>query len=783
MSSEAIATGTAPERVTLAVSGMTCAACSARVQRALGETPGVTDASVNLMTGQATVDFDPRVTGSDDLVEAVRATGYDAEALAAERSVEEELVAQDAAREEEVAELRGKLVVSGTAAVLTMLLSMPLAHADGSAGMIDPAVRLMMPLNRALERLVPWLYQVPADLLRWLLLLITAPVLLWAGRHFFTRAWAAFRHHSADMNTLIAVGTGAAFLFSLATTAAGSWFRAHGLPPDVYYEAVTWIIALILLGNLLEARAKGRTSSAIRGLMGLRPDTARVLRGAAEQEIPLVEVKVGDELIVRPGERVPVDGEVLDGQSAVDESMLTGEPLPVAKRAGDPVVGATINGTGALRIRATRVGRDTVLSRIIHMVREAQGNRAPVQQLADRVAGIFVPVVLSLAVLAFVAWYDFGPSPAPLHALVSAVTVLIIACPCAMGLAVPTAVMVATGRGAELGVLIRGGTALQRAGETDTVVLDKTGTVTEGKPVVTSVFPVEKQQQILQAAASLERLSEHPLSAAILRAARDRHITLVDPLEFEAVPGQGVRGLVAGQQVVVGASRMMEDLGQPSEALAAEVERLTAQGATVVQVAIDGARAGLVGITDPIRASSPRAIQDLEQLGLEVVLLTGDSRGAAERVAATVGVNRVIAEVLPAQKLEEVRRLQDQGRIVAMVGDGLNDAPALAQADLGIAMGSGTDVAMEAGQVTLMRSDLSGVATAIRLSRATMRVIRQNLFWAFIYNIVGIPIAAGVLYPVLGLRLSPAMAAAAMAVSSVSVVTNSLRLRTVSGGR
>ncbi|MFN8653380.1 MAG: heavy metal translocating P-type ATPase [Gemmatimonadales bacterium] len=770
-----------PENTTLDVGGMTCAACSARVGRALRAVPGVSDANVNLVTAKATVEFDPATTSAENLAEVVRSAGYDAAVARPDRSIEEELDQQDAARAAELAELRRKVLVSGIAAVLVMVLSMPLAHQGGAAAMADPAVRLMMPLSHALEAVAPWLYRTSADLLRWLLLLITLPVVGWAGRHFYVRALAAFRHHSADMNTLIAVGTGAAFLFSLAATLAPGWFDAHGLPPDVYYEAVVWIIALILLGNFFETRARGRTSGAIRRLMGLRPATAHVRREGRDIEVPLTEVRVGDELLVRPGESIPVDGEVIEGSTAVDESMLTGEPVPVARRAGDPVIGATVNGTAPIRIRATRIGRDTVLSRIIRMVREAQGSRAPVQQLADKVSGVFVPVVISIAIAAFVAWFDFGPEPRALHALVSAVTVLIIACPCAMGLAVPTAVMVGTGRGAELGVLIKGGAALQRAGETQVVLLDKTGTVTEGKPSVTRVVAAAgfTEAEVLRIAASVEQLSEHPLAAAIVRAAREQSVELSTASEVDSRPGFGIRGALAGQVVAVGNPRLLRSLeiAVPAD-VARQAESLEATGATIAWVSLGERVAGLIGIDDPVRVTSGPAIKGLREMGLEVVMLTGDRQAPAERVGRAVSVDRVVAEVLPEGKLAEVERLQAEGKVVAMAGDGLNDAPALARADVGIAMGTGTDVAMEAGQITLMRGDLGGVRNAIALSRRTLRVIRQNLFWALVYNVIGIPVAAGVLYPLLGLRLSPAMAAAAMAFSSVSVVSNSLRLRT-----
>ena len=767
---------------TIPVSGMTCAACSGRVQRALEKTPGVNSASVNLMTGAATVQFDPSTTSPERLVETIRGTGYGADLPRPESSEEDRLEARDEEREAEIRDLRRKFAVSIVAAVLAMVFSMPLAEA-GHGTLADPLMALMMPLNRALARAFPWMTGVSPDAWRWTLLLLTVPVVGWAGRHFYTRAWAAFRHHSADMNTLIAVGTGAAFLFSLAVTLADDWFAARGVEPHVYYEAVVWIIALILLGNLLEARAKGRTAGAIRRLIGLRPATARVIRDGSEVEIPLAALRAGDEVLVRPGEQLPADGTVLDGTSYVDESMLTGEPVPVAKGPGDAVVGATLNRNGALRYRVDRVGADTVLSRIIRLVQQAQGTRAPIQRLADRISAVFVPVVLSIAIATFVVWFVFGPEPAYLHALVAAVTVLIIACPCAMGLAVPTAVMVSTGRGAELGVLIKGGEALERSERLDTVVFDKTGTLTEGRPAVQSLVPSADggaplaEADLLRLAASVERHSEHVLGEALVEEARNRGLVLDEPAAFESLTGRGVAGVVAGARVAVGNASLLRELGIDPAPLGAAAERLAGEGLTPVLVAVRGGAAGAIGIADPIKPTSREAVERLRQLGLEPVLLTGDNRRTAEAVARSVGIGRVVAEVLPDRKLEEIRNLQREGRRVAMVGDGLNDAPALAQADVGIAMGTGTDVAMEAGAVTLMSGNPLGVVTAVRLARRTMRIIRQNLFWAFIYNVIGIPIAAGVLYPVLGLRLTPAMAAAAMAVSSVCVVSNSLRLR------
>jgi P-type Cu+ transporter len=767
------------DTATIPVSGMHCAACSARVQQKLEHTPGVGSAHVNLMTGTATVDYDSRVVSPDRLVAAIRETGYGAELPSPTGSDEDAVGGEDAARASEIADLARKLAVSIAAAVLAMLASMLLA-AQTPGAMADPLMRLMMPLADAARTAAPWVDRVSSTAWRYVLLGLTLPVVFWAGRHFYTRAWTALRHGGADMNTLIAVGTGAAFGFSLVATLAADWLMARGVPPQVYYETVIWIIALILLGNLLEARAKGRASSAIRRLIGLRPATARVVRENLEQEIPLGRLRLGDEVAVRPGERIAADGVVVGGTSYVDESMLTGEPMPVAKKAGDAVIGATLNRNGAFRFRVSHLGGDSVLSRIIRLVREAQGSRAPIQRLADRIAGVFVPVVILLAIATFVIWYLIGPEPAYLHGLVAAITVLIIACPCAVGLAVPTAVMAATGRGAELGVLIKGGEALERAGDVDVVVLDKTGTLTEGRPAVRSVrlVPgVADEQRLLQLAASIERQSEHPLGEAIVLEAERRGIPLRPAADFESSTGRGVLGLVENTRVAVGNAALMRELDVDPRPLQADAERLSSEGQTAVYLSIDGQVAGLIGIADPIKATSREAVRRLEQLGLQVVMLTGDDGRTARSVAREVGVGRVIAEVQPEQKLEEIRRLQAGGKGVAMVGDGLNDSPALAQADVGIAMGSGTEVAMEAGSITLMRSDLTGVADAIGLSRRTMAIIRQNLFWAFVYNIVGIPLAAGILYPALGILLSPTLAAAAMAASSVSVVSNSLRLR------
>lgn len=752
--------------VTIPVTGMTCAACSARIERALRESPGVASANVNLMTGQATVRFDPAATTAENLVETIRGTGYGAELPIAH----EHGVGHD---HHEAEDAGPKLIVSAVIALLAMLFSMALDASMRSHETLDPLMRLMLPVGLWLRETLPAVFGAAPSFQRYLLLGLTLPVIGWAGRHFYVRAWQAFRHHSADMNTLIAVGTGAAFIYSAAVTLAADWFGRHGIPPQVYFDAVVWIIALILLGNFLESRAKSRASGAIRRLIGLRPDEARVVRDGREQTIPLDEVRVRDEILVRPGDRVPVDGIVHEGRTAVDESMLTGEPLPVEKIAGSPVTGGTLNGTGAFRFHATRVGDQTVLARIIRLVQEAQGGKAPIQRLADRISAVFVPVVLSLAIATFVIWFDFGPEPAYLHALVAAVTVLIIACPCAMGLAVPTAVMVATGRGAGVGVLIRGGEVIEVASTVNLVVLDKTGTITEGRPTVVETRELGEPGVALSLAASVERSSEHPLATAIVKAAEAAGLT-VDPVtDFQAFPGRGATGKVAGRQVLVGNVALMRERRVTLDEGTADQ---TSAG-TVIYVAVDGRLAGWLRIADRVKPTSAAAVQELAAMGLKAVMITGDNQASAARVAGAVGIETVLAEVLPEHKRDAVARFQREGRVVAMVGDGINDAPALAQADVGIAMGAGSDVAIEAGAITLVSNDLLAVPRALRLARRTLRVIRQNLFWAFIYNLVGIPIAAGILYPSLGLLLSPAMGAAAMAVSSVSVVANSLRLR------
>jgi Cu+-exporting ATPase len=583
------------------------------------------------------------------------------------------------------------------------------------------------------------------------------------------------------------VGTGSAYAYSVVATVAPSFFLSRGVAPDVYYEAVVLIIALILTGNMFEARAKKRTSSALRLLVNLRPRSARRVRDGEEQDVPVEQVMRGDVLVVRPGERIPVDGEIIAGESAVDESMLTGESLPVAKGIGDRVIGASINRTGAFRYRATTLGSDSVLAQIVKLMRDAQGSRAPIQRLADRISGVFVPVVLVLAVVTFAVWYLAADSAPGVRAFAAAVAVLIIACPCAMGLAVPTAVMVATGRGATLGVLFKGGEILQRAGDVTTIVLDKTGTVTEGRPTVTDVMAAPQSRfdgelntdDLLSLVASLESMSEHPLADAIVRRARDGGLAVQSPQAFESQTGRGAIGVVDGFALTVGTADLLRDYAVDVAPLHAAAERWAGEGKTPVYVAVDGALAGVIAVADPIKATSPQAIAQLRALGLDVVMLTGDNQRTADAIARQAGIDRVVAGVLPAGKVAEIQRLQSIGRVVAMVGDGINDAPALAQADVGIAIGTGTDIAMEAGDIVLMRGDLESAVQAIALSRRTMRTMKQNLFWAFAYNVVTIPVAAGVLFPAFGVLLSPILASAAMAFSSVSVVTNSLRLRTV----
>ncbi|MEX0833901.1 MAG: heavy metal translocating P-type ATPase [Actinomycetota bacterium] len=613
---------------------------------------------------------------------------------------------------------------------------------------------------------------------RWVQLALITPVMFYTGWPIHRIGWLILRRRSSDMNTLIALGTAAAYAYSLVVTAAPSL-----LPEDlrhVYFETVGVILTLIIFGRLLEARAKAGTGEAIRALIGLQAKTARVIRDGPEQEIPIEDVRIGDIVVVRPGEKIPVDGEVVEGSSAVDESMVTGESIPISKQAGDSVIGATVNQTGSFKFRATRVGSETMLAQIIRLVQEAQGSKAPIQRVADKVSSYFVPAVIFIATATFVVWYIAGPGPEFINALVAAVAVLIIACPCALGIATPLSIMVGTGKGAQNGILIRSAEALETAHKLDTIVLDKTGTITKGEPALTDVVPTGAfpEEWLLRIVASAEQNSEHPLAGAILRGAKDRGIKVEEPVDFDSVTGKGVRATVESRSVLVGTRGFLADEGVDPTTLARQAARMAADGKTVIFAAVDGQPAGLIAVADTVQENSPRAIAALRDMGLEVVMMTGDNRQTATAVARSVGIGRVLAEVLPQDKAKEIRRLQAEGNKVAMVGDGINDAPALAQADVGIAIGTGTDVAIEAADITLISGDLRGVVVAISLSRATMRNIRQNLFLAFIYNTIGIPIAAGVLYPFTGLLLSPMIAAAAMAASSLSVVLNSNRLRT-----
>jgi Cu+-exporting ATPase len=614
--------------------------------------------------------------------------------------------------------------------------------------------------------------------------LVTVPVLTWSARQFFRGAVSGFRHRTADMNTLIAVGTGAAFLYSLVGTIAPGAFATARLRVDVYYEGVNFIVAFILLGRLLESRARSGTSEAIRRLVGLRPKTARVQRVGTDLELPIEEVAVGDRVLIRPGETIPVDGDILDGHSSVDESMLTGEPMPVEKEPGDRVVGGTVNQTGSFVFEATAVGKETALAQIVRLVEEAQGQKAPVQALADRVAGVFVPIVIAVAIAAFVVWFVWGPSPAGVFATVALVTVLVIACPCALGLATPTAILVGTGEGARHGVLIRGGQALETLQRVDTVVFDKTGTITVGRPLVTHVHGARRADgqavpphELLRLAAAVEQRSEHPFAQAVVEAAREKDFGIPGVERFVAMEGRGARGIVEKRLVEVISVRHARERSIDLGSLVGDAERHVAAGRSVAVVVVNDTALGLVVISDDVKDSAGPALSALRALGLDLVLLSGDTRAAAAMVGRDVGIHRVIAEVAPGDKAERIRQMRQDGRVVAMVGDGINDAPALAEADVGIAIGTGTDVAVEASDVTLIRGDLRGVVTAIELSRRTLRTIRGNLFFAFVYNVLGIPLAAGALYPFTGLLLSPVVASAAMAASSLSVVGNSLRLR------
>jgi Cu+-exporting ATPase len=741
------------ETVTAAVRGMHCAACVGKVERALASVPGVTTAVVNLATERARVTFDPARADVDALRAAVSAAGYE---LAAPPPPREgagadtpDVAEAERAREERLTRL--KLVIG-------VVLSVPV-------------------LLGSMTDVFPW---APAWLRNhWSLLVLATPAQFWVGWQFHRGFLHDLRYRSASMSTLVSLGTNAAYFFSLAVTLWPRAFmggtHAAGM---TYYDVSAVVITLVVLGRWLEARARGRTSDAIRRLMGLAPRTARVLRDGVEVDVPTEAVRVGDLVRIRPGERVPVDGVVVEGTSTVDESMLTGESLPVEKAPGVPVAAGTVNRTGSFIFRASRVGSETTLARITQLVAEAQGSRAPIQRLADRVAAVFVPIVLGIAAMTFIAWLLVGPEPRALMALTAAVTVLVIACPCAMGLATPTAIMVGTGTGAQHGILIKSAAALELLHRVRTMVFDKTGTLTVGRPEVTDIVAVEgNDDDALAMAAAAEQASEHPLGEAIVRRAKDRGVALPPIEAFETVPGQGIDALAPDGRILLGNRVLMEARGIELGSWVARSEALAAEGKTVMYLAFAGRLGALIAAADVLKPEAPATVAALRALGLDVVMLTGDNRRTAEAIARQAGIDRVRAEVLPEDKAREVAGLRGEGRLVGMVGDGINDAPALAQADVGIAMGSGTDVAIEAADVTLMRGDLRGVVAAVELSRQTIRIIKQNLGWAFGYNVVLIPVAAGMLYPVWGVLLSPILAGAAMAFSSVSVVTNSLRLK------
>ena len=739
---------------TLKLRGMSCASCANNIEEAIRSVPGVSECTVNFGAEQATVKYDPQKVRIEKIQDAIDEAGYSATPLQ-EEMVTGEDDEEKAARKAESRDLIRKVVVGGIISAILVIGSLP------------------MMIGIDLPFIPAWMHNA------WLQLALTAPVQFWCGYSFYTGAWKAFKRHTATMDTLIALGTSAAFFYSLFATLFSDFFINQGLMPEVYYETAAVVITLILLGRLFENRAKGQTSEAIRQLIGLQARDARVIRDGQEIDVPIQDVQVDDIILVRPGEKIPVDGEVVEGTSTIDEAMVTGESLPVKKQPGDEVIGATINKTGSFKFRATRVGKDTVLAQIVKLVQDAQGSKAPIQRLADQVTGWFVPVVIAVAILTFIVWFDIMGNLT--LALVTTVGVLIIACPCALGLATPTSVMVGTGKGAENGILIKGAESLELAHKIQTIVLDKTGTVTEGKPTVTNFVSIHRSAQkelaLIALAAAVERNSEHPLAEAVVRYAETQQVKPEDARDFEAVAGSGVQGSVANRWVQIGAQRWMKELGINSARFQEQKDAWEAQGKTVIWIAVDGAIEGVMGIADTLKPSSKEAIRSLKKMGLEVVMLTGDNRPTAEAIAHEVGIVRVFAEVRPDQKAAQVLALQDEGKTVAMVGDGINDAPALAQADVGMAIGTGTDVAIAASDITLISGDIRGIVTAIELSKATIRNIRQNLFFAFIYNMVGIPIAAGILFPVFGWLLNPIIAGGAMAFSSVSVVTNALRLR------
>jgi Cu+-exporting ATPase len=803
------------KRIDIPIVGMTCASCASTIQSRLKDLPGVDEANVNYATSKASVIYEPQKLDVKDLVKTVKRTGYDVGTVSVElpiqgmkcascvSAIEKELVIKNGIVKASVNLASEKAQVEYIPSEISLEDITKTIEGTGYKVLRIPHEEKLEDVEEILRRkenkelqtkffvglilgififfgsMPHWFPWVPDFLNNFFVLwALATPVQFWIGWQFYKGAWGAFRHRNANMDTLIAVGTSAAYLYSIAATLFPAFFESGGIEPKVYFDTSAMIIVLILLGRLLEAKAKGQTSEAIKKLMGLQPKTARVKRNGVEIDLPVKDVLVGDEILVRPGEKIPVDGMVIEGKSAVDESMITGESLPVKKEKGDEVIGATINKTGSFFFTATKVGKDTALAQIIKLVQEAQGSKAPIQRLADVIAGYFVPIVISIAIATFVIWFNFGPDPALTFALLNFVAVMIIACPCALGLATPTAVMVGTGKGAESGILIKGGESLETAHKLDTIVFDKTGTLTKGEPEVTDLVLSGSfsEEDIFRLAASAEKASEHPLGEAIVRSALERGLELKDPQEFNAVEGHGLEARVEGKLVLIGNKKLMDDRLIPVDELEGKAESFASEGKTPIYIAVGGQFAGLVVVADTLKDNSIPAVKKLESLGLTVVMLTGDNRKTAQAIARKAGIENVFPEVLPQDKVSVIKKLQAEGRKVAMVGDGINDAPALAQADIGIAIGSGTDVAMEASDITLIKGDLNGVVAAIELSKRTIRVIKQNLFWAFFYNTAGIPIAAGVLFPFFGVLLNPIFASAAMAFSSVSVVSNSLKL-------
>ncbi|WP_298919334.1 heavy metal translocating P-type ATPase [uncultured Nostoc sp.] len=764
------------DTLTLKLRGMSCAACANNIEKAIRSVPGVIDCNVNFGAEQAAINYDRSLANLEKIQAAIDAAGYSSYSLQ-EEMLSEEDDAEKASRQALQRQLSLKVVMGGVISIFLLLGSLP----------------MMTGLNLPL---IPSFLQNP-----WVELVLTTPVVFWCGGSFYRNGWKTLKRHTATMDTLIALGTSAAYLYSLFVTVFPKFFIAQGLIPHIYYEVAAIVITLILLGRLLENRARGQTSEAIRKLIGLQARDARVIRDGREIDVPITEVRINDVILVRPGEKIPVDGEVITGASTVDEAMVTGESLPVKKQPGDEVIGATINGAGAFEFRVTRVGNDTFLAQIVKLVQQAQGSKAPIQRLADQVTGWFVPAVIAIAIATFIIWFNFTGNLT--LATMTTVGVLIIACPCALGLATPTSVMVGTGKGAENGILIKGADSLELAHKIQTIVLDKTGTLTQGKPTVTDFVTVNgtangNEIKLLQLAATVERNSEHPLASAVVKYAQSQKVSLTEAKNFQAIAGSGVQAVVSNQLVQIGTQRWLTELGINTMSLQQYKDAWEAVGKTVILIAVDGELQGIMGIADALKPSSAAVVKALQKLGLEVVMLTGDNRKTADAIALQVGIQRIFAEVRPDQKAAIIQSLQGEikrfpkskipnrstersrslkSKIVAMVGDGINDAPALAQADVGIAIGTGTDVAIAASDITLISGDLQGIVTAIQLSRATINNIRQNLFFAFIYNVIGIPIAAGILFPIFGCLLNPIIAGAAMALSSLSVVSNALRLR------